>query len=268
MDFLKRMRTRLRVSLLKKYYAYISKGRKIKGATEHASPKIALIYRISDGGRTSNKPDYITKENCLKNAIRHFPAETCDWFVIADNVSEETYNMIQKYVPADAILQTSLGNAGSFQACCKKALEKADDCIVYFLEDDYVHRAHSLKILREGIESGEAEYVTLYDHPDKYSYGICTSPFVIGGEKTRVFLTESTHWKITNSTTMTFAVRVGTLRADWPVINRWTVKRALDFYMFTDLRRKGRRLIVPIPSYSTHGQDPYMAPLFDWEKEL
>ncbi|GAB6012645.1 hypothetical protein [Viscerimonas tarda] len=266
MDFLKRIRTRLGVSLKKKYYAKTARAKSEK--PKITGEKLTVIYRISDGGRTTNKPDYITKENCLRNAIEHFPLEACDWFVIADNVSDETCRMIRKYVPADAIWKTSLGNAGSFRACCKKALEKEDDSIVYLLEDDYVHRPNSLKVLIEGIELGEAEYVSLYDHPDKYTYGTSKNPFIKGGEKTRVFLTDTTHWKITSSTTMTFATRVGTLRADWPIINRWTVKRALDFYMFIDLRRKGRRLISPIPSYATHGQHPFIAPLVDWEKEL
>ena len=31
-----------------------------------------LIYRISDTGYNKVKPDYITNENCLKNALKYF----------------------------------------------------------------------------------------------------------------------------------------------------------------------------------------------------
>jgi outer membrane scaffolding protein for murein synthesis (MipA/OmpV family) len=59
-----------------------------------------------------------------------------------------------------------------------------------------------------------ASFVSLYDHPDKYlppSQG--GNPYCEGGaEDTRVYLTKSTHWKITNSTTMTFAATVSTLK--------------------------------------------------------
>ena len=32
-----------------------------------------IIYRISDAGYNKVKPDYITNENCLKNALLMFP---------------------------------------------------------------------------------------------------------------------------------------------------------------------------------------------------
>ena len=31
-----------------------------------------IIYRISEGGYPKDKPEYITKINCLKNALTHF----------------------------------------------------------------------------------------------------------------------------------------------------------------------------------------------------
>jgi hypothetical protein len=65
-----------------------------------------------------------------------------------------------------------------------------------------------LKDSTEGFELG-ASFVALYDHPDKYldpSKG--GNPYCEGGaEDTRVYLTTSCHWKITNSTTMTFAAK-------------------------------------------------------------
>ena len=54
-----------------------------------------IIYRISDAGYNKVKPDYIDNEKCLANAVNVFKA--ADWSIIADNVSEETNNMIQKY---------------------------------------------------------------------------------------------------------------------------------------------------------------------------
>ena len=47
-----------------------------------------IIYRISDVGYSKVKPDYITNENCLANAVK----VTLVWDYIADNISEETNN--------------------------------------------------------------------------------------------------------------------------------------------------------------------------------
>ena len=54
-----------------------------------------IIYRISDAGYNKIKPSYIDNEKCLANAVNVF--KDADWSIIADNVSEETNNMIQKY---------------------------------------------------------------------------------------------------------------------------------------------------------------------------
>ena len=55
-----------------------------------------VIYRISDSGYNKVKPDYISNEACLKNALKAFPYNDHYWYVIADNVSDDTKNIIEK----------------------------------------------------------------------------------------------------------------------------------------------------------------------------
>ena len=57
-----------------------------------------IIYRISDAGYNKVKPEYINNENCLRNALQVFPWTQYDWSIIADNISENTNDMIQKYI--------------------------------------------------------------------------------------------------------------------------------------------------------------------------
>jgi hypothetical protein len=92
------------------------------------------------------------------------------------------------------------------------------------------------------------------------------NPFVEdGGEVTRVMLSESCHWKITNSTTMTFAAQVKTLREDESILREYTKgSYPRDFEMFLALREKQHGLITPIPGYSTHGETAWLSPLTDW----
>jgi hypothetical protein len=170
--------------------------------------------------------------------------------------------MIQKYAPVEKIHKVSVGHgAGTFRIGYGMALDFPDDDIVYFLENDYLHRKNSAHILQEGFALNVAEYITLYDHPSVYD----------GTKKQKcfLFLGKNTYWKFSGSTTMTFAARVKTLRRDWKYFDRWTrTTHPYDFQIFTDLHLRGRRLILPIPGYSTHGETKVLSPLVDWEKEI
>ena len=88
-----------------------------------------------------------------------------------------------------------------------------------------------------------------------------------GAEDTRVYLTENSHWKITNSTTMTFASKVKTLKECETTLRKWTSgKHPHDFEMFIDLRSQRKLLITPIPGRSTHGETAWLTPLINWNK--
>lgn len=227
-----------------------------------------IIYRISDAGYNKVKPNYISNENCLANAIKTFGSE--NFIIIADNVSEETFLMICKYVKSKQITKVSVGHgAGTFNLALNFALERLEDEeIVYFLENDYLHKPGSKKVLEEGFNLG-ASFISLYDHPDKYldpTQG--GNPYCGGGaEDTRVYLTDSCHWKITNSTTMTFASKVKTLKKIESILREHTSgSHPDDFKMFLELRQNNELLITPIPGYSTHGETAWLSPLTNWSK--
>ena len=224
-----------------------------------------IIYRVSDTGYNKVKPNYIDNQKCLSNFCYVF--QNYDILVMADNVSEDTRKMIQQHQVS--IKHVNVGHgAGTFNLALDIALKYNDDEIVYFVENDYLHKPESPKIMEEGFLLG-ASFVALYDHPDKYidpSRG--GNPYCEGGaEDTRVYLTESCHWKITNSTTMTLAAKVSTLKRVEPILRKWTSEtHPHDFNMFMELRNKGELLVTPIPGYSTHGETAWLSPLTDWSK--
>lgn len=223
-----------------------------------------IIYRISDAGYNKVKPPYINNEDCLLNALDVFSTEKHDWLVIADNVSESTKHMIEKYILNVKYVSVGHG-AGTFNIALDEALKEDSNEIIYFLENDYLHKPGSDKILEEGFTLGY-DYVSLYDHPDKYING--ANPFVEdGGEVTRLMLTDSCHWKLTNSTTMTFAAKVSTLKEDEDILRKFTSgTHPNDFPMFLALREKQHGLVTPVPGYSTHGETAWLSPLTDWSK--
>ena len=238
-------------------------------------------YRISDNFQKTitddgtniikKKPSYITKENCLKNFIDNFGNK--DITIIADNVGEKLMKTIKSFIPQEQIIITSYGHgAGSFRKSLELSLSLPDNKYVYYVEDDYLHKNNSKEILLEGLRI--ADYVSLYDHPDKYinaneiKDNCQGNPKIVdNSEETRVYLTDTTHWKQTNSTTMTFATNIKTLKEDYIEILKYCSGTfPYDYYMFRDLiDNKKRKLITSIPGYSTHGETYFLSPLTNWE---
>jgi len=226
-----------------------------------------IYYRISNNSEKKERLSNATKEHCLENFLYEFDRNDNDIIVIADNVSEKK---LKDFIYAQqkknlSIEETTFGNTRSFKYVLDKAcqLENLDETI-YFAEDDYLYLLGSDQTLKEGLE--KADYDSVYDHPDKYQDGL--NPYVKdGGEKTKVILTRSSHWKFTNSSTMTFSSRVKTLKADYKIWKKCLIDTyPYDFKAFQDLRRRGRKLITPIPSLSTHAEPNFLAPLIDWSQ--
>lgn len=229
-----------------------------------------ILYRISDKGRNNMRPEWFTRESCLLNAIIQFPKEKCDWIIIGNSIIDSTYQWLQQVAPFAKIIRAEEKSAAdSFRLAFNTVCSLPEDKLVYMIEDDYIHREGSLIALQEIFSSGEADYVTLYDHPDKYGYG-ADNPYIVGGEKTKVFLTKSSHWKYSVSTTMTMAAFVHTFIKDRNIFMRWSNCGILsDAPIFLELIKfHNRKLLLPIPSFSTHSQNPYVAKLVDWEKEI
>jgi hypothetical protein len=208
---------------------------------------IRVFYRVSDVGHGAPRPHGMTKVRCLENLLSVFAGE--EVCVIADRCATEMTGYLQglrRRERVAALTETDCGNSGSFREAVRQALRgDGEHGIVYFVEDDYAHRAGAPTLLREGIR--HAEYLTLYDHPDKYraEYG--------HGEVSKVIRTPSAHWRYTISTCMTFATTVGTLGLDEDVWERFSRGPGpSDHKAFCELRGRYQRLAVCMPGAACH----------------
>ncbi len=217
-----------------------------------------LYYRISD--KSYDKPKLIgaTKEVCLMNFIKAFRdvvfgsgdfSELDENYVppitiIADRCDRKTLKMLQNTGLPISI--TDFGNAGSLLHTIQLAINNhKDDELVYFCEDDYLHLDSAPDLLLQGIEY--ADYVSLYDHPDKYT------KFYNSGEYSKVIKTKGSHWRYTISTCMTFASKVETLKTDFEIWKKHTsASHPQDHVIFTELGQNGRKLLIPIPGAACH----------------
>jgi hypothetical protein len=258
------------------------------------------LFRISDGGNKKNKLGHADKIYCLQNFIKAFGKENL--FVFADNCSDQTLAAIGLLDVALFKLD-SMGNASSFLHILDYAVAnfKNDDW-VYFVEDDYLHLDDAKQALLEGVTI--ADYVSMYDNPDKYvsfNKGGSNHYIINDGEESRVLITPTSHWKITNSCTMTFAASVKTLKEDY---NIWSFYKTQDYLAFQRIAHyplkfnidikvlknklsgagsikgwariiyqhyknkffsKKRTLVVSIPGKATHTEVEFLAPLTNWQ---
>ena len=229
-----------------------------------------VLYRISDSGyKMKIKPHYVNPKSVFSHFIKVFV--NCDIYVIADNVSDETYDFICNNISKERVTRTTLSNAGAFMYAVNYAIQNFKDSdIVYFAEDDYIYRKNAPSIIEEGLSI--AEYSSGYDHPDKYTNeNEISNPYISeGGELTRVLMTSNSHWKYTNSTCMTFAVKVKTIKEDLDIYRKHcSTDKTYSFEMFCELKKtRNRKLATSIPAVSTHGETRWLAKFVDWEKEF
>ena len=137
-----------------------------------------------------------------------------------------------------------------------------DDDIIYFLEDDYLHKQGWIDVLIDGFNYIEADYYTLYDHPNKYWSGMWDK------FPSYILTTPSIHWRTAVSTTNTYACKFKTLKKHFDIhvqycdlVEKW-VK---DHDKFTHLWDIGSNLVSCIPGYSSHIEDNMLSPLTDWQ---
>lgn len=209
------------------------------------------------------RPKWWNKEKVFKNFKNTFNPETTDYMIIYDNyygIIKETFLKDEKNVYEINCGKESL----SFLETLKYILSKNfdDDTIIYFLEDDYVHRPNWDKIIIDGFTL-PVDYVTLYDHGDKYQE-------MYKDFMTKVLHTSLSHWMPIPSTTQTFAVKFKTLKEDQKVQKKFSTgyEPSFDHGKFIELHNIGRTLVSSIPGYSTHCVNQFLSPCIDWESYL
>ena len=249
------------------------------------------IYRISDRSNIEKiKPEYASKEQCLKTFVREFGKDNL--ITLCDNVTDETFDMVHNYADKDKIYRTQNGNTGSFivswDLAYRLVKEHGEDTIFYLIEDDYIHRRGSKKILLEAFQYLDASYVSLYDHPDKYQDfkderftwdhgrididedGVRKPKHIYNKpSECKLYITKSVHWRTVSSTTMTWATTGKHIVEDYDEMVKLHTGKHLPMGgdTFRLLEKKGKQLISCLPSYAAHGEEKWLPYFINWEEE-
>jgi hypothetical protein len=239
---------------------------------------IQVVYRATPAGNVKARPPWFSKWVCLGSllrAIEEAGRTTIDVRFLCDgNLPDAVLDLMAQYGETEHL--SGLGNSGSYLRALEWATKGPllDSDSVYFVEDDYVHVEGSLAALDGAIRATDpGSYLTLYDHPDRYGR---TDDLVVPGRS--IELINGRHWRRVESTNMTFAANVRTLRRDgwlfrafarhtsyphdrelWRAVQGLGARRPLRWM-------RGRRVLLgPIPSLATHAERETLAPGVDWE---
>ena len=223
---------------------------------------------------TKARPDWFVIENCFKNLVstlsdQNLPLKV-DLTVMFDGTdasfNDDFLSAFMKDYSDQSLLKINIvqfsggTDAKSFHHTINYILDQrySDDDWIYFLENDYLHVHNWVTKLSDVLRVGKnLEYVSLYDHYDKYFYAQYEDL------ESKLFFHGNHHWRTTPSTCASFLVSTKILKEDAKIIENG----GGDHEFFTALAEKRSRTIIsPIPGLSTHCMKDFLSPGIDWEK--
>ena len=241
----------------------------LKVLMSRANRKIEVFVRhcnFSENSVGKTRLPSFSRELCYHNLKRTSSSDSVNitFMMDGDNVdnhflkNENEYKIVTKKGGTDA---------HSFLNLLEYVREQDldDDTIVYILEDDFFHKEGWDEILREGFNQTNADYISLYDHKDKYFLPAYKEL------QSSVIHTNSSHWRTSPSTVNTYATEFKTFKKHFDIHKEFCdLDRGFtrDHDKFIHLWQNGSNLITSIPGYSTHMEVEYLSPTIDWENLL
>jgi hypothetical protein len=269
------------------YYRSTDKDKK----KNYSVTKTNLIKLINKQIMNSNhRPNYFNKHSCLMSfvrAVKNLKGHPYKIYFLNDtDISKNKLGIMKKY--GEVINLGGKGNGGSMRYIFSKAT-KSNSKYVYFAEDDYLYKENAFSEMLEAFELLKPDYITLYDHPDRYK-GLITD----SNRKIKLYLGKNQHWRDCYSTCMTFGARAEVFNRDVEFMKLFTlgvdkkdnflkklVKMLINpflifcwdqnmWHFLTGSKQffwkfPKRKLISPITSLATHVSKNNEAPFVNWK---
>lgn len=264
---------------------------------------LAVCLRVYP--KISGKPlfTFNDKLDLVRLSLQTFRQATGDLrvklWVILDNCPPAYRELIESLFPVcehEFVELPGVGNEATFSKQIEILLSQNAAELVYFAEDDYLYLPGALERGAAFMQRhSQADFITLYDHPDYYSRPIHKIRSVEIAE-------DGLRWRTVTSTCLTFMTRKSVLAETahvlrtytrknsdlgvWlaltklRVFNPWAFIRSFSEGIFLPasyllawrhawhyiLCGKRRTLWAPQPSLATHMESTCLAPGTDWKK--
>lgn len=178
-----------------------------------------IIFRACDvvnslhgsvDGSFNPRPFNLPKKEIIKIAARSLKesvqGSNHEFYLVGDRVSDDTWSFLSNLLnPVYSFnSKEKLGDGGSLLHCSRLAMDFADEDLIYFAEDDYLHNPQTfLSKLNAFFKFAEGNlsnpwFIHPTDYPDQYARLL---------NRCYIFQTETGYWREVFNTTHTFMVR-------------------------------------------------------------
>ena len=222
--------------------------------------KLHIFYRHYNvqGTDNRNRPSWFDYEKCYDNLTSTINFNKNVKINIVYDGKEENWIKKKKFNKFYEI--NAREDMKSFWETVKiantdKSIE--DNDLIYFLENDYMHVTGWVEKIFELFQTYTGlDYVSLYDHNDKYflpMYDSLTS---------KIFTSPSHHWRTTPSTCGSFITTKQRLNEDFDILS--TMRGDHNKWLWLNENRN-RFVFTPLPGLSTHCMNSLLSPTIKWE---
>ena len=222
---------------------------------------IHIFYRHYEiqGNDYKGRPSWFDFEKCFVNFLNSIEGEDVNLHLIMDGKASTNFisNYSNKFTLHEYIGGNDFASAMFSYKLAYSIVEDPND-LIYFVENDYLHiKGWVNKITTLFNTYSNINYVSLYDHNDKYFLPMYDNLVA------KIFTTENHHWRNTPSTCGTYIIKNSLFREDYDIhIN---LQGDHNKYLWLNEHRN-RFVLTPIPGLSTHCMEGLMSPTIDWSK--
>ena len=221
--------------------------------------KIHIYYRHASNCIVKNRPSWFTFEKCWKNLLKTIDGRDDINLTLAldgDIENDFTKNYKDKF----KLFPTNHGSSLLSYRDLLKHIQNTNmdqNDLIYFIENDYLHLDNWVDKVIDLFECYQSlNYVSLYDHNDKYMP-------MYDNLASKIITSKTHHWRTTPSTCGTFVITRDMFDKDYDV---WE-SAVGDHNTFLYLNQERQRYVLtPIPGLATHCMEELLSPTIKWEK--
>jgi hypothetical protein len=220
-------------------------------------------YNIT-GTDNKGRPQWFDYEKCFINLLSTIKdKKNIELHVIMDGKIKDNWisKYQDKYISHEVITTHDMNSVTKAVYPIIKETKCKDTDLVYLLENDYLHvdnwvdKIFNIFQIFEGLN-----YVSLYDHGDKYwhpNYDDLVS---------KIFASNTHHWRTMISTCGSYVTTKKIFDEDFNDHTGVTIPIG-DHHKWVFLNEtKGRFILTPVPGLSTHCMEAFLSPTIDWKK--